>query len=82
MAPSTRLLLESGGTYSIPWHPQSFYFSGSPTIPPNAPIVSQNYTNFRMEKPKSETWDELAKICSPEPEWCCLFPSDCPPAAK
>lgn len=63
-------------------HPQSFYFSGSPTIPPNAPIVSQNYTNFRMEKPKSETWDEVARICSPEPEWCCLFSSDCPTATK
>jgi hypothetical protein len=63
-------------------HPQSFYFSGSPTDPPNAPIVSQNYTNFRMEQPKGETWDEVARLCSPEPEWCCLFPSDCPTATK
>lgn len=61
-------------------HPQSFYFSGSPTDPPLAPIVSQNYRNFRMEQPKtSETWDQVAKMCSPKPEFCCLFKDDCPP---
>lgn len=64
-------------------HPQSFYFSGSPTIPPNAPIVSQNYTNFRMEPPKAaETWDQVAEKCPPEPEWCCLFATDCPDKAQ
>lgn len=63
-------------------HPQSFYFSGSPTIPPDAPIVSQNYTNFRMEKPRSaDTWDQVAAMCPAEPEWCCLFATDCPDGA-
>ena len=31
-------------------HPQSFYFSGYPGTPPDAPIVSQNYTNFRIDR--------------------------------
>ena len=60
-------------------HPQSFYFSGSPTDPPNAPIVSQNYTSFRAERPNPETtWGQVARMCPAEPEWCCLFESDCP----
>ncbi|WP_225892313.1 hypothetical protein [Nostoc sphaeroides] len=59
-------------------HPQSFYFSGYPNDPPLAPIVSQNYTNFRMEQPKaSESWDQVAEMCSPQPELCCLFADDC-----
>src|ERR1041385_3515628 len=63
-------------------HPQSFYFAGQPTDPPNAPIVSQNYTNFRMQRPKAaETWDQVAKMCPAKPGWCCLFASDCPDAA-
>jgi hypothetical protein len=62
-------------------HPQSFYFSGDPSDPPNAPIVSQNYTNFRMEQPKADLWQEVARMCPPKPEWCCLFPTDCPGAA-
>ena len=42
-------------------HPQSFFFSGSPTTPPDAPIVSQNYTDFRADQPDPrETWDKIA----------------------
>jgi hypothetical protein len=64
-------------------HPQSFYFSGyytgNPDDPPNAPIVSQNYTNFSMRKPDpKETWDQVARMCPAKPEWCCLFSTDCP----
>ncbi|MCF4129925.1 hypothetical protein [Methylobacterium sp. SyP6R] len=60
-------------------HPQSFYFSGVPTDPPNAPIVSQNYTNFRMQRPDPEaTWAQVARMCPAQPEWCCLFSTDCP----
>ncbi|TXI50909.1 MAG: hypothetical protein E6Q50_02820 [Lysobacter sp.] len=65
---------------AVPYrHPQSFYFSGSPTDPPNAPIVSQNYSSFREQKPDpAHTWDQVAQMCPAEPEWCCLFESDCP----
>ena len=44
---------------AIPYrHPQSFYFSGYPLPPANAPIVSQNYTNFAMIRPDPKTtWD-------------------------
>lgn len=60
-------------------HPQSFYFSGFPMNPPNAPIVSQNYKNFRMERPiADETWDRVAQMCPANPPWCCLFSGDCP----
>lgn len=60
-------------------HPQSFFFSGDPGTPPNAPIVSQNYTNFRMQRPDPrQTWDQVAQMCPANPEWCCLFDSDCP----
>jgi hypothetical protein len=63
-------------------HPQSFYFSGAPTSPPDAPIVSQNYSSFRMEQPDPDsTWDQVAKMCPPNPGWCCLFSDDCPDAA-
>jgi hypothetical protein len=62
-------------------HPQSFYFSGYPPDPPNAPIVSQNYTNFSMKRPDpAQTWDQVAKMCPARPGWCCLFASDCPEA--
>jgi hypothetical protein len=38
--------------------PQSFYFSGYPKSPANAPIVSQNYTNFAPTQPDSaKTWE-------------------------
>jgi hypothetical protein len=65
-------------------HPQSFYFSGYGDAghAPNAPIVSQNYEGFRMEKPKpEETWARVENACPKEPEWCCLFPTDCDPKA-
>jgi hypothetical protein len=62
-------------------HPQSFYFAGYPVDPPDAPIVSQNYTSFRMQRPNpAETWDQVAKICPAKPGWCCLFAGDCPDA--
>jgi len=64
-------------------HPQSFFFSGSPTNPPNAPIVSQNYTNFRRQKPAPEsTWNQVAEMCPKDPPWCCLFETDCPSASR
>lgn len=65
-------------------HPQSFFFSGyydpqNPGTPPDAPIVSQNYTNFAAKKPDpATTWDQVPKMCSPNPGWCCLFAGDCP----
>lgn len=64
-------------------HPQSFFFSGffvpHTETPPNAPIVSQNYTNFRMQRPDpAKTWDEVARVCTGDIQWCCLFPDDCP----
>lgn len=60
-------------------HPQSFFFSGSPTDPPNAPVVSQNYTSFRAQRPDpAHTWEQVAELCPAEPQWCCLFPDDCP----
>jgi hypothetical protein len=60
-------------------HPQSFFFSGSPTVPPDAPIVSQNYDNFRAQKPTpAQTWDQVASTCPKDPPWCCLFETDCP----
>lgn len=60
-------------------HPQSFFFSGYPLAPPDAPIVSQNYTNFRADRPDpAKTWDRVAEMCTPNPGWCCLFAGDCP----
>lgn len=44
-------------------HPQSFYFSGYPFDPPNAPVVSQNYTEFAMVRPDpAKTWDVVLKM--------------------
>ncbi|ROZ76207.1 hypothetical protein [Ramlibacter sp. WS9] len=60
-------------------HPQSFFFSGYPATPPDAPIVSQNYTNFRADKPNPlKTWARVPEMCTPNPGWCCLFAGDCP----
>lgn len=59
-------------------HPQSFYFAGYPLAPVHAPIVSQNYTSFHIEKPSSETWTQIAEMLPPNPKPCCLFESDCP----
>ncbi len=44
-------------------HPQSFYFSGYPLAPANAPMVSQNYTDFAMIRPDPKTtWDTVGKL--------------------
>lgn len=42
--------------------PQSFYFSGSADSPPNAPIVTQNYTGFTAAKPPASTWSEVSGL--------------------
>lgn len=57
-------------------HPQSFYFSGFPMAPANAPIVSQNYTNFAMIKPDPKTtWDQVNKLDPKTLPACQLFNS-------
>ena len=49
-------------------HPHSFYFSGFPVAPVNAPIVSQNYTEFSMKQPDpAKTWDLVAKHADGKP---------------
>ncbi|MBP2300806.1 hypothetical protein [Azospirillum picis] len=79
----------SAGAETEPYrHPQSFYFSGVPysekTKLPNAPIVSQNYTNFAQLRPDpAKTWDLVGKMCvGPIPD-CQLFnrPAENPVAA-
>jgi hypothetical protein len=57
--------------------PQSFYFSGYPLTPPNAPIVSQNYTDFAMVQPDPKIWDEVAGLDPSTLPRCRLF--DPPP---
>jgi|GEM_PF-422314 len=48
-------------------HPQSFFFSGD-TTKANAPIVSQNYTSFRAEKPDPKTtWAQVGAMCTAKP---------------
>jgi hypothetical protein len=57
-------------------HPQSFYFSGYPSTPPDAPIVSQNYTEFAMIRPDpAKTWDLITKFSGGKeiPPACNLF---------
>lgn len=55
-------------------HPQSFYFSGDTNDPPQAPIVSQNYTNFSAAKPDpAQTWDQIGQYCSGTVPKCELF---------
>jgi hypothetical protein len=55
-------------------HPQSFYFSGYPLAPANAPMVSQNYTNFAMIKPDPKTtWDLVSKLDPKTLPQCQLF---------
>lgn len=55
-------------------HPQSFYFSGYPLPPANAPMVSQNYTNFAMIKPDpKKTWDLVSKLDPKALPQCQLF---------
>ncbi len=42
-------------------YPQSFYFSGNrdPNNGTYAPIISQHYSNFRVEKPELQIWSEI-----------------------
>jgi hypothetical protein len=59
-------------------HPQSFYFSGVPYMPqlplPNAPIVSQNYTDFAMVKPDpATTWSKVSGLDPKTLPQCQLF---------
>jgi hypothetical protein len=43
--------------------PQSFYFSGFPLTPPNAPFVSQYYTGFQETKPDpAKTWAQASSL--------------------
>jgi hypothetical protein len=59
--------------------PQSFYFSGYPLAPANAPIVSQNYTDFAMVQPDPvQTWDQVAGLDPATLPRCQLF--DPPPS--
>lgn len=59
-------------------HPQSFYFSGVPAPQPNAPIVSQNYTDFAMVRPEpAKTWAQVAGLAPATLPKCQLF--DPPP---
>lgn len=54
--------------------PQSFYFSGYPLPPANAPFVSQNYFDFKIVKPDpSETWDQVDKLNPASLPQCQLF---------
>jgi len=64
-------------------HPQSFYFSGVPRLPqvplPNAPIVSQNYTDLAIVRPDpAATWAQVASLDPAKLPACQLFD---PPAA-
>jgi hypothetical protein len=63
---------------AVPYrHPHSFYFSGQPGTPPDAPIVSQNFYEFSMTKPDpAETWDLVEKFAGDRPIPACnLFGS-------
>ncbi|MEO8374467.1 MAG: hypothetical protein ABI471_04525 [Sphingomonas bacterium] len=43
--------------------PQSFYFSGFPLTPPDAPFVSQNYEGFAETRPDpAKTWNLVSKL--------------------
>jgi hypothetical protein len=43
--------------------PSSFYFSGYPMPPANAPIVSQNYTDWAPTRPDpAQTWNQVAGL--------------------
>jgi hypothetical protein len=60
--------------------PQSFYFSGYPLAPANAPIVSQNYTGFAATQPPPGTWADVAGLDPDTLPRCQLF--DPPEAAQ
>ncbi|MEG3148043.1 hypothetical protein U1839_25625 [Sphingomonas sp. RT2P30] len=53
--------------------PQSFYFSGYPFPPADAPYVSQNYTNFTATQPDPDTWSEVSGIDPTTLPACQLF---------
>lgn len=54
--------------------PQSFYFSGYPLPPANAPIVSQNYTKFEETRPDpAKTWDQVKNLDVSTLPYCQLF---------
>ena len=53
--------------------PQSFYFSGYPLPPANAPFVSQNYTNFAATQPSPDIWAEVSGIDPTTLPACQLF---------
>jgi hypothetical protein len=43
--------------------PQSFYFSGVPVPPPNAPFVAQVYQGFEETKPDpAKTWSQVSSL--------------------
>jgi hypothetical protein len=61
-------------------HPQSFYFSGYPLPPTNAPMVSQNHRDFAMIWPDPKTtWNTVSKLNSKSLPPCQLF--NPPPSA-
>ena len=54
--------------------PQSFYFSGYPLAPANAPIVSQNYTSFAPVRPDpAKTWNQVSGLDPATLPACHLF---------
>ena len=54
--------------------PQSFYFSGYPLPPANAPIVSQNYTNWAPTRPDpARTWNRVSGLDPSRLPACQLF---------
>lgn len=53
--------------------PQSFYFSGFPAPPANAPMVSQNYTGFRATRPDPSVYAEVASLDAASLPVCQLF---------
>jgi len=53
--------------------PQSFYFSGYPFAPANAPFVSQNYSNFAATQPSPDIWAEVSGIDPTTLPACQLF---------
>lgn len=58
-------------------HPHSFYFSGYPGPPADAPIVSQRFDHFSMKRPDpAQTWDLVARLSGGAPPPAChLFGS-------
>lgn len=57
-----------------PLQPSSFYFSGYPPPPANAPIVSQNYTDWTPVRPDpARTWDQVSGLDPATLPRCHLF---------